>query len=361
MRQFLALLAFAVFAAAAGCGPAPEPDAEPSTKAPAAKTGPSGPQLTLADSVINFGQIDDFETREVPVFFTNTGNQVLTINRVQPTCGCTTTKLDKTTFAPGKSGEIKLKFTPKGSGPQTKYVKIHTNDPTTPVTSLAIKSTVRQTVASTPRTFAMKDVPLRQPYTTTATLRSSNPNYTPTSVAISGDLKEYATASMTPLPALEDGTRRWTIQVALNQSLPWGWHTGTATVRGTVKTPDGVRPQRYAMGMSASVYGSIRANDPMFRLITLQPRQNISKTIQLSTNDGTPFQIASVLVQGGGEGILTAAALPMTPDNRAWIVSLTGTAPRNPGIVKGHVIVRTNLPGEEAIGLLYSGNVVGGK
>jgi hypothetical protein len=38
--------------------------------------------------------------------FTNRGTAALTITTVRPTCGCTTTTLEKTTYQPGESGEI---------------------------------------------------------------------------------------------------------------------------------------------------------------------------------------------------------------------------------------------------------------
>lgn len=38
--------------------------------------------------------------------FTNVGEQSITITQVRTSCGCTTATLDKTTYAPGESGQI---------------------------------------------------------------------------------------------------------------------------------------------------------------------------------------------------------------------------------------------------------------
>jgi hypothetical protein len=61
--------------------------------------------------------------------FKNTGPEPVTIKRVKTSCGCTTAKLAKNTFAPGESGEIEVKFT-FGSrrGPQRKIIGVTLDD-----------------------------------------------------------------------------------------------------------------------------------------------------------------------------------------------------------------------------------------
>lgn len=61
--------------------------------------------------------------------FKNTGGEPITIRRVTTSCGCTSAKLPKKTYAPGESGEIDVKFN-FGSrrGPQRKTVKVQSED-----------------------------------------------------------------------------------------------------------------------------------------------------------------------------------------------------------------------------------------
>jgi hypothetical protein len=61
--------------------------------------------------------------------FKNTGTTPVTVKRVKTSCGCTTAKLAKNTFAPGESGEIAVKFT-FGSrrGPSRKIIGVTTDD-----------------------------------------------------------------------------------------------------------------------------------------------------------------------------------------------------------------------------------------
>jgi hypothetical protein len=60
--------------------------------------------------------------------FTNTGKEVLKIENVKTSCGCTTAALSKTAYAPGESGEIEAKFIFSGrTGKQEKAITVTTS------------------------------------------------------------------------------------------------------------------------------------------------------------------------------------------------------------------------------------------
>lgn len=61
--------------------------------------------------------------------FKNTGPEPVTIKRLKSSCGCTTARLGKNTYAPGESGEIEVKFT-FGSrrGVQRKIISVTADD-----------------------------------------------------------------------------------------------------------------------------------------------------------------------------------------------------------------------------------------
>lgn len=61
--------------------------------------------------------------------FKNTGEETITINKVESSCGCTTTELEKRAYAPGEAGEIKAVFTfGERSGKQVKHIKVNTDE-----------------------------------------------------------------------------------------------------------------------------------------------------------------------------------------------------------------------------------------
>lgn len=58
--------------------------------------------------------------------FTNRGSAALKITTVRPTCGCTTTTLDKTTYQPGEGGEIIAVFSiGDRGGMQDKLIEVY--------------------------------------------------------------------------------------------------------------------------------------------------------------------------------------------------------------------------------------------
>ncbi len=67
--------------------------------------------------------------------FRNVGAAPVTIKTLRSSCGCTTARLEKKTYAPGEAGEVVARFVfGDRQGPQRKTVEVRTDDaPTAPV------------------------------------------------------------------------------------------------------------------------------------------------------------------------------------------------------------------------------------
>ena len=329
----------------------------PGTSAPISTGQQRGPRFVLNDPIVDFGDVHDFEKRSVKVSFVNAGDSQLKVSRVQPTCGCTTVKLQKTVFEPGEGEEITLNFSPKGSGQQTKYVKIHTTDPTSPVTNLTIKANVLGTVTANPRTFRIGTIPLGRKHVAYSTITAEDPRYVPTSATITGNLAEHAFLSLKETTQEGASPRTWQLELTVKETAPWGWHSGTANIRGTVKTDSRVYPHNFAMGMNLSAEGMLKSTDTMFRLLILTPGKGFSKRVTLSRTDGKPFNVIGTTVEGGGKGLFDVETVPNGDSNIAWDVILSGIAPNRNQVIKGNVLIQTDVPGEEVISMLYQGNI----
>lgn len=83
--------------------------------------------------------------------FENTGDATVEISEIKTTCGCTTAKLEKMSYAPGESGIIKGTFS-VGSrqGLQEKKVRVLTKDLAQPEIQLALKLDIPQLVTMKP-------------------------------------------------------------------------------------------------------------------------------------------------------------------------------------------------------------------
>lgn len=67
--------------------------------------------------------------------FTNTGKEPVTIESVEPTCGCTTAVLDRKEYQPGEKGHIDITFTMgQRTGLQNKPVAVRIRGESEPIT-----------------------------------------------------------------------------------------------------------------------------------------------------------------------------------------------------------------------------------
>lgn len=88
-----------------------------------------GPKVYVQQSEYNFGDIVQGTTVSHNFVITNNGGDTLKILQVNPSCGCTAAKPDKSNLLPGESANLKVDFSSVGkSGKQEKYVFVVTND-----------------------------------------------------------------------------------------------------------------------------------------------------------------------------------------------------------------------------------------
>jgi len=158
---FVLLLAGGMLLLHAGCqeqAKAPEGAAIPTTtkgKKPAKavrapKPGEPSPKITFESMVCDFGEVGPNKDNTNELKFTNTGDALLKISKVDRCCGVVT-KLDKMEYAPGESGTLQVQWK---SGPLpstfTRQLVLHSNDPVNPSISVAIRATVVQRVVGEP-------------------------------------------------------------------------------------------------------------------------------------------------------------------------------------------------------------------
>ncbi|MDG2030980.1 MAG: DUF1573 domain-containing protein [Phycisphaerales bacterium] len=319
-----------------------------------------GAMFHMPQPRVEFGSVADYETRLAKVTFINTGDQVLEVTRVQPTCGCTTTALEQKLFAPGEGSEIELTFKPKGSGKQTKLVKVYTNDATNPVQTISINATVTSTVKYTPKSLSFGVIPLKNGAAKSVVLTSEDDSYNPTTVRVSGNLSKYADATITKTTVPGSSIQSWKVEVVTKPDLPWGWHTGSLQIIGTVKNPKTGenRNKTVTVGMNANVQGTLRASDTMFRLMILGTNQQFTKRIQMYREDGKPFELNSATVVDGKPANMSVSVVPAGEKNGSgYELILTGTTGVENGSILGQVEISTDVPGEENVKIGIVGSI----
>ena len=86
------------------------------------------PKIEFKEKIFNFGTIVQGDTVEHIFVFENVGTAPLKINSATGSCGCTIPSYTKEAIAPGKKGEVLVRFNSIGKlGAQNKTVTLKTN------------------------------------------------------------------------------------------------------------------------------------------------------------------------------------------------------------------------------------------
>jgi hypothetical protein len=108
----------------------------------AAESDKSSPRIMFENVVYDFGEVGPNRKNTGQIKFTNTGEALLVITKVDRCCGVVT-NLEKMEYEPGESGALKVAW---NSGPRQSTMRrkltIHSNDPLTPQTTLSLSATV---------------------------------------------------------------------------------------------------------------------------------------------------------------------------------------------------------------------------
>lgn len=95
--------------------------------------------ITFNETTHDYGTLKKDSDGTCVFTFKNMGNVPLVLSAVQPSCGCTSPTWTKEPIAPGKSGEISVKYNTANTGGFVKMITVNSN---APAVVLTIKGTV---------------------------------------------------------------------------------------------------------------------------------------------------------------------------------------------------------------------------
>ncbi len=101
------------------------------------------PKVASQQMDYDWGEVSRGEHVKYNFVVSNVGGDLLKIEDVKASCGCTAAKPEKSDLAPGESTNINVDFNSTGrSGRQTKYITVKTNDPDKPEIRFKFTGTV---------------------------------------------------------------------------------------------------------------------------------------------------------------------------------------------------------------------------
>ncbi|MBN1695012.1 DUF1573 domain-containing protein [candidate division WOR-3 bacterium] len=110
-------------------------------------------RIQFKSKLLNFGTMEQNESRTMDFLFRNVGNEDLKVNEVRSSCGCASGKLDISNrlVPPRGTGKIRVTFNSKNYiGGVTETIYIHTNDPENSKVQLTLKANIKPPVATPP-------------------------------------------------------------------------------------------------------------------------------------------------------------------------------------------------------------------
>ena len=120
---------------------------------PAVAKAPAAPKIEILPETKDAGTVAKGNVVEATFVVKNTGGADLLISDARPSCGCTVASFDRV-IKPGAEGKIHSSVDTKSfSGPISKSIVVHSNDPERPQMNLFIKAMVKPFVDVLPQAF----------------------------------------------------------------------------------------------------------------------------------------------------------------------------------------------------------------
>jgi hypothetical protein len=270
-------------------------------------------RIAFESIVHDFGVVSPETSNLCEFKFKNTGNDTLTIEDIDKSCGCTPFLLEKNEFAPGESGTLRVNYiTDTQYGPTTKELTVFSNDAENPEVTLAIKATIKAKIDYNPKSL---DLMLKGENAGCSPLSISSIDNKPFSITyvrstancITADFDPSVKATSFQLQPKVDMTK---LETVLNGFVEIGLsHPECKKITVAMKTLP-----RYTISPSSITIRRADANS------------KITRRLRIINNYNERFELTSAASKNGS---IRVARNSILPDNRGYELELEITPPAN--------------------------------
>jgi hypothetical protein len=314
----------------------------------AAASAAAAPVARLEPNFVDFGELEQQETRSAEVVITNAGDEPLKILDIEASCGCTTTALARNLLQPGESVPLQIDFSSKNfSGDQTKVVAITTNDPRQPLLEILIKAYVKVALMIDPplKRVAFARSPYGQHHTKQVTFTATE------QPRLEVDLERY-NADLFDLEVVnnyEGNPQVAVLKVTVDETMPAGRHRDIVQLTTNVPgTP------RVDIELRCEIVQDLILNDDDVRFRYVMPGDQLRKTLKIVPfEEGTRFSITGAEIDVPG---LTAAVEEKVPNGETHVLIDGRAIPTDDeravaakGRMKGTLKIYTDLASQPVI------------
>lgn len=315
------------------------------TQAPPPATDTS-PRIAFAETVYDFGKVEQGDQVNHLFRFTNQGGRDLRIESVKTSCGCTAAVIDSEVLAPGKEGTISATFdTTKFFGEKVKEVTVHSNDPIQPVVTLTLQGAIMVEVEVEPAQLYLGKV--RRGAGATHPIELLHEASKP--IAITNVTTESPLISVQTEEIEKNGKKGKKLLVTLRQDAP----LGRVSTEINVTTTSQKRPS-----LSIPVFGHVEGDlivtpsQVSFGVV----RKGDAKANNLSIKSRAKSPIHLLKTQSSSPNVI--AELTTVKDGEEYRLTLKVNSDGTPGQIKGEVQVFTDHPTEKVLTIPVYGMLV---
>ncbi len=325
-------------------------------------------KLEFEEAALDFGRVAFGEELAGKYVFTNTGTEMLRIERTRSSCGCTVPELDKKEYMPGESGVVRVTFKPKGVGKQSKTITVVTNSREQERIVLTVSATTVDVVRTTPKLAQIGEVLRGTAKTLDVAVDSIDPDFVIIDLNVEGAGGiEFITAELLPedhewsIPAAAKMPYRKGIRLTLSEDTPMGRILRKVQIK-TMAKMEGESEQRertISINAHASVVGDLKAAPPTVRIHTVDSGDVFSGKTIVATRSGKAFKIIDVNVEKSTIPGVKVTVEPWSDDagHSGFELVVKGSAGDYKGVYRGHIKVKTDIKGEQPLLVTFSGAV----
>ena len=295
------------------------------------------PEVVLSETSFDFGSVAQGSKVVREIDIKNTGTADLIIQRVSPSCGCTTTAVSSPTVKPGASEKIRVTFDTSGFfGPKKKTVSVLTNDPENPERVFTLTGHVATGLTTTPTKIEFGEVfPTSAKGARVQEVSLEVEDGSSLEVSRAGSLSKYLKLS----PVVKQG-RRATVQVELLPNAP----KGDLRDRIVFEFVDDRRAP-VNVPVIASVKGDLRVSPATISFGVVEGREVLERRVRFENKSAQSVSVRSIK---SSDPAVSASLVEVQPGKQGVvIVKVDPTRVR--GDLKATVELNTTHPVENQI------------
>ncbi|MEO1130362.1 MAG: DUF1573 domain-containing protein, partial [Planctomycetota bacterium] len=304
----------------------------------------------------DFGVVYDANPLKHTFVFKNTGDAELEITRVSPSCGCTTTKMDKTIFAPGESAGIETVYTPKGPGRASKYITVQSNDDSESAIRLKISAELIPFAFVEPPRLQMGQIKSGEAHKGLFTVLSRDKDFEIEEIICDSPVLSFSTEGE-PTEG-KNGQFRQKIIATFNERLPSGAINQQLTFKIRATPPGATESKIFDVKahIFAMVRGDLSTSPRFIRVNRTEPNEPFEARTRLFTESGLPFTIERIEVENSTVEDIepTFVEVPEEEGGGYWLI-IKGTTGEKAGAFRGTLIVHHNLESEGPLSVVFNG------